>query len=359
MHCGPIRHKVDPKEQAAEQGFKRILRPRFTHIRIPRLEQGTSFNQIVDRLCGHNARNALIINDAIEAIASGRTPLIISQRKEHAKILADSITNHGIRTFLLTGSGTIREKRERIEQVHNTSCKNYAIVATGSYVGEGFDLPQLDALLLACPYSWEGIITQYSGRLHRSSENKRSVVVYDYVDTSIPMLERMYKRRLRAYAKLGYEVADEREPQEPRAQIVGARTWRETLVSDLSHTCKTAMISAPYMNPKLVDSIEPDLSKAISRGIDIIVVLRKAESDSSIALQADIVKKLSDIGCSVSIHDNPLSGIAIFDSFIIWYGAIPLLAFPKPDDCSLRAHSAEVAADLEEALTASLSPSPR
>ena len=101
----------------------------------------------------------------------------------------------GIETYVLTGEGTAREKRERIERVRNTPGNHYAIVATGAYIGEGFDLPQLDTLLLASPYSHEGVITQYSGRLHREIEGKDEVIVYDYVDASVPMLERMYKKR--------------------------------------------------------------------------------------------------------------------------------------------------------------------
>lgn len=160
MQCGPIRHKVDPKEQADEQGIRRVFKPRFTQIRLPQLEAGTSFNQVIDELCEHTVRNSMIIEDTASAVHSGRTPLVITKRKEHANVLAGLLQNSGVETFVLTGGGTAREKREKIERVRQAENLRYTIVATGSYIGEGFDLPRLDTLMLASPYSWEGVITQ-------------------------------------------------------------------------------------------------------------------------------------------------------------------------------------------------------
>ena len=354
MHCGPVRHRIDPKEQAAEQGFRRILKPRFTRIRLASLELGVSFNQVVESLCGHEARNALIAEDAADAVKAGRTPLVITNRKEHAFELAGLLGESGIEAYVLTGEGTAREKRERIQRVRNSSGTHYAVVATGGYIGEGFDLPQLDTLMLASPYSFEGVITQYSGRLHRENEGKDDVIVYDYVDASVPMLERMYKKRLKTYAKLGYEIAETDEAQGPGARIVTASAWRAEFVADLSHAGKGAIISAPYANPKLVESLMPDFSNALARGVEVKVILRKPKSEKSLALQSGVAKTLSDAGCEVVVSDTPLTGIAVFDGKAAWYGTLPLLAFAKADDCSLRVEGAEIAADLEKALDTSL-----
>jgi superfamily II DNA or RNA helicase len=83
------------------------------------------------------------------------------------------------------------------------------ILATGSYIGEGFDDARLDTLFLAMPISWKGMLQQYVGRLHRLHDNKRAVQVYDCVDDWVPMLERMYERRLKGYASIGYTVDPE------------------------------------------------------------------------------------------------------------------------------------------------------
>ena len=80
------------------------------------------------------------------------------------------------------------------------------IVATGSYIGEGFDDARLDTLFLAMPISWKGTLQQYVGRLHRLHDGKRIVQVYDYVDNCVPMLGRMYERRLKGYGAIGYVI---------------------------------------------------------------------------------------------------------------------------------------------------------
>lgn len=82
------------------------------------------------------------------------------------------------------------------------------VLATGRYIGEGFDDPRLDTLLLAMPIAWKGTVVQYAGRLHRAHPGKRDALVYDYVDAELPVLRRMFTKRLRAYRSLGYELAD-------------------------------------------------------------------------------------------------------------------------------------------------------
>lgn len=354
MHCGPIRHRVDPKEQAAEQGFKRILQPRFTRIRLADLEEGATFNQVVERLCAHDARNALIVEDTVSAVESGRTPLVITKLREHATELSSRLEEQDVKTFLLTGDGTARERRERMEQLRASSDVRYAIVGTGAFIGEGVDLPQLTALMLASPYSWEGVITQYSGRLHREAEGKDDVVVYDYVDTSVPMLERMYKRRLKTYAKLGYEIVETAETQEPGARIIDADAWCGQLLSDLSQADRCVVISAPYANAKMVKSLVPELQATIGRGVEVRIILRKARSEGARERQARVIEELLGVGCSVEASEKPLTGITLIDHRIAWYGTLPLLAFAKADDCSLHVESAEIVHDLGRELDASL-----
>ena len=85
------------------------------------------------------------------------------------------------------------------------------IVATGKYIGEGFDLPKLDTLFLVLPISWKGSLAQYVGRIQRQFEGKDKVIVFDYLDASLPMLERMYKKRLKGYEALGYSITENTE----------------------------------------------------------------------------------------------------------------------------------------------------
>ena len=88
---------------------------------------------------------------------------------------------------------TVPEHEERI------------IIATGRYIGEGFDDKRLDTLFLTMPISWHGTLAQYAGRLHRDHANKKEVIVYDYVDGQVPMLAKMAEKRMKGYLRIGYQ----------------------------------------------------------------------------------------------------------------------------------------------------------
>ena len=102
------------------------------------------------------------------------------------------------------GARQRREIMERLEKIPDT--EERVLVATGRYIGEGFDDARLDTLFLAMPVSWKGTLAQYVGRLHRLHPRKREVVVYDYLDEAVPALNRMGRRRVKGYESLGYAV---------------------------------------------------------------------------------------------------------------------------------------------------------
>lgn len=348
MQCGPIRYTIEAKEQAKRQGFRRLLVPRFTRARLGDIEPGTSFNKVVDLLCGHGARNRLIARDVATAVRDGRTPLVLTRRKAHAKDLADLLKAEGVTVVVLTGGGTTRERRERLEWLDTMGQEPYAIVATGSYAGEGFDLPRLDTLMLANPYSSESVVTQFTGRLHREAEGKKDAIVYDYVDTSVPMLERMYKRRLKAYMQLGYEAMESDVVDGDGAVLVDGSGWLETLTKDISAAGKNIRIVAPYASTKAVGMLLPAISDAVERGVPVSVAISEpAGADASRRL-ISVAEKLTSAGCEVTVCRLGVTGVAVVDSRVVWYGTLPLLALPKEDDCSLRIVSAEVAADVAE-----------
>ncbi|WP_302397706.1 TOTE conflict system archaeo-eukaryotic primase domain-containing protein [Eggerthella sinensis] len=347
MQCGPIRYEIDPKTQAAEQSFARRLQPRFTYIRLANVEANSSFNQILDQLCTHDSRNRLIVDDAANALEQGRTPLVITKRKEHAARLANMLEAEGRTVFTLTGEGTAQEKKSRAQAVRDMpNGERFAIVATGSYLGEGFDEPRLDTLMLAAPASWEGVITQYSGRLHREHEGKSEVIVYDYIDTSVPMLERMYKKRLRTYKKLGYELAAPESRNEPTGRIVDASDYRPLFAHDLESASKSIFVSSPYLNTQRLNHLTPLFEAAVSRGIAVSITTGEPANERSARQLDEEAGALKAVGCTVIIRKERASALAIIDERIVWYGAIPLLAFPKSDDCTLRFESCEVAYDL-------------
>lgn len=158
------------------------------------------------------------------------------------------------------GSAGQKEKRERLAALQAVPRdESLAVVATGRYIGEGFDAPRLDTLLLTMPVSWKGTIAQYAGRLHRDYEGKREVRIYDYVDACVPMLERMYHRHLRGYAELGYQVKLGGRDEAPCSIYTGSE-YMEPFTADLSGASREIVISSSYIQRNRVKSLLPLLT---------------------------------------------------------------------------------------------------
>ncbi len=143
-------------------------------------------------------------------IGGGRFPLILTERREHLNALAQLLEGKVENLFQLHGGIRQKGRKEIFERIRECSDSvSKTILATGSYIGEGFDDPRLDTLFLTMPSSFKGKIIQYAGRLHRYHKDKSDVRIYDYVDANVSVLATMYQGRLKTYKMLGYEVRDE------------------------------------------------------------------------------------------------------------------------------------------------------
>ena len=349
--CGPVRVQIDPKQQARLQNYRRVLRPRFTGVRLPDLAAGASYSQVLEKLCAHDKRNALIVEDVREAVTAGCTPLVVSKRKDHARMIHHALRSLGLDARLLIGEGTPKQRREAIERAKRSEDgQPFILVATESYLGEGFDMPQLDALFLTTPIAWDGNVTQQSGRLHREFEGKTEVVVYDYVDVSVPMLERMYKKRLKTYGNLGYEVCSPADEDEGTngGYFVGQSDWLGRFEADIRKAKRSILVRAPYASEAAVKKLLPALRDACERGLKVACAVRKrtaSEQTDSRDIAAAVL--FGEAGVETTWFEGGPTCLAIIDDALIWYGSLPLLAFPKSDDCSLRLHDAELAAELK------------
>jgi superfamily II DNA or RNA helicase len=127
--------------------------------------------------------------------------LVLTERREHAETLATLLDAESISSVIVRGGMRVKERQLAEKELHRVQ----VIVATGKYIGEGFDLPRLDTLFLALPIAWKGTLSQYAGRIHRAVEGKQEVTVYDYLDTGLPMLERMFRKREKGYKAMGYQ----------------------------------------------------------------------------------------------------------------------------------------------------------
>ena len=221
------------------------------------------------------------------------------------------------------------------------------VVATGKYIGEGFDEPRLDTILLAMPVSWKGTLAQYAGRLHRSYDGKQEVRIYDYVDIHVPALERMYHRRLKGYPELGYQVKMS-EQDTSASQIYDRQDYLVPFITDLNDAAKDIVLVCPNLNRSRIKVVLPTLEKAVASNVSITVCTRTPESYQP--EQRDAVREslalLTEKGINVKTQDELLHRYAVIDQSIIWYGNIEFLSYSMKDATALRFESPDTAGEL-------------
>jgi superfamily II DNA or RNA helicase len=211
MQCGPIRYRVDAKKQAASRPFSHRVLLRTTAFRSPRqeIESTRSIQHLYDLLTRDEARNDMIFDDILSALEAARSPVVITERKDHLQIIAERLMKFAKNVIVLKGGMTAKQRDQTMKALGAIpDGEERVIVATGRYLGEGFDDARLDTLFLTMPISWRGTLAQYAGRLHRLHAAKREVVIYDYVDKDDPMLAKMAAKRRAGYAALGYTMTE-------------------------------------------------------------------------------------------------------------------------------------------------------
>jgi superfamily II DNA or RNA helicase len=231
MQLGPVRFKVDAKTQAALRPFEHKLIVRETAFRLAEGAPEPTIQELYRDLTGDAARNRLIVDDVIAALHEGRSPILLTERREHLDLLTAALRPVVRHLVVLQGGMSAKDRRDSFDQLASIPGKEERLVlATGKYVGEGFDDARLDTLFLAMPVSWKGTLVQYSGRLHRLHPAKKEVRVYDYVDGQVPMLLRMFQKRLPTYRAIGYARGEAplgfAEPREERTIVYDEEALR-------------------------------------------------------------------------------------------------------------------------------------
>ncbi|MDP2831079.1 MAG: DEAD/DEAH box helicase family protein [Candidatus Omnitrophota bacterium] len=207
MQCGPIIHQI--KNQEVNQVFSEcFVMPRITSFDCEWNERSNIY-ELWPKLVADVKRNEMIVNDVKKAVAEGRFPLILTERKEHLAILEEMLKPHIKNLSVLYGGIGIKERRKVFDKLNSSDDAPKALLATGAYIGEGFDDPRLDTFFIAMPIAFKGKVIQYAGRLHRKHHTKTDIRIYDYVDQIVSVLAALYKKRLKAYKAMGYDIKEE------------------------------------------------------------------------------------------------------------------------------------------------------
>ena len=205
MQLGPVRFAVDARSQAARRPFDHRLIVRETEFGRDRTASVDRIQALYAALATDERRNRLIVDDVTAALVEGRSPILLTERKDHFESLAARLRGVARHLIALRGGMTSTERRAAATALASIPAnESRLVIATGRYIGEGFDDARLDTLFLTMPVSWKGTLVQYAGRLHRLHPGKTEVRIYDYVDHEVPMLARMFQKRLRGYRAIGY-----------------------------------------------------------------------------------------------------------------------------------------------------------
>lgn len=264
-------------------------------------------------------------------------PIILTKLTSHVRILADMLQPHANHVISLVGADSTKEKRiamERLGQIPTS--ESLIIVATGNYIGEGFDYPRLDTLFLVLPISWKGNIAQYAGRLHRDYEGKQEVRIYDYIDIRVPLCDSIYRKRLKGYASVGYGVPKSSDDNTmPKQELIyDGLNFSEPFRQDILSAKHSLVISCPKIKYKYTPRLISLLRDLMTNGVEIAVYIKKEGHNE---------EKLKAYGINVLCHDELSVQCAIIDKSIVWYGNINFFGYNSEENNIMRINDSAIA----------------
>lgn len=280
--------------------FDKILEPRLTSFILESKDKLLSYVDICNKLIESKDRNNQIVEDIKNSFLNKKNILVLTDRVEHTKVLKEQIESFTDKVFVINGQMKTKEKNEISKQINSIDNDGYIIIATGKYIGEGFDLPSLNTLFLTMPFKWEGMLSQYVGRLHRLSENKNEVKVYDYVDINVRMFSNMFNTRLKGYRKLRYSLIDGFEFNQNK--LLSKHEYFDKLIKDLENSNGVILTIVDFTLAKLEELL------SIIKGKTTIVSSKE-------------FPKFSNENIEIINRDVTLNSI-IIDNKLVYYGGV-------------------------------------
>lgn len=352
MQLGPIRHRYTAKERAQKQGIGHYIYPRFTRLVDLNQSEDKNPSDYYRLIMQSELRNMQIVSDVIDCVKRGRTPVVMTKYKEHAQKLYDMLQGVADHVFLLQGGKSLKERAAIREQMAAVRAdESLVLVAIGQYVGEGFNYPRLDTMLLAMPISFEGNVEQHAGRLNRDYEGKKDAIIFDYIDQHVPTLKRMYYKRLRAYKKIGYEVCSKvTDKQDVANSIFDSQNYFDVFEKDVVSASKSIVISSPSFSFKKVNWLCAESEHLQLRGVSVVVLTLDPEDypEDGRDQHKSHIEHLISAGVNVITRHKYRERFAIIDKSLVWYGSMTLLSNEKEDDSLMRISNPAIAEELLE-----------
>lgn len=305
--------------------------------------------EIYQHICDSNYRNALIVNDIEAAINAGRNPLVLTERTSHIDVLVNMLSGKDFQIIVLSGELSAKKRKAALDSIKALSNGDrYVIVATGKLIGEGFDEARLDTLFITMPIAWKGTIAQYAGRLHRSYEGKNEVTIYDYVDVHIPVLERMYHKRLTAYRSVGYSIKTNIMDSDTESGIYDNSDYFEHVLKDIAAAKKNILVSSPFLQKKKINTVKEKLIEKYKSGIRITLCIKAISqySDKQKSYITEFIEEMVSQGINVIQISNNRFRFMIVDHKIVWYGGIDIFEGSYDDNSLIRVQNEELANEL-------------
>lgn len=351
MLLGPIRHSYTAKERAVEQGIGHYVYPRYTRV-IDTNESRNNINGAYSLISTSAVRNDMILEDTRACVKEGRTPVILTKYKEQAKYLYDNLQRDADRVFLLYGDYSDKENsdvRRKLKEVSKE--QSLILVATGQKIGEGFDYPRLDTLMLAAPVSFAGRLEQYIGRLNRDYEGKKEVIVYDYVDSHIRFFDNMYAKRLRTYKRIGFQlITNVILSKQTVNAIFDSGNYKDVFERDVVEAEKKVIVSSPRLTQDKVERFIYLVKARQEVGVTVTVITTDSQNISygSSEFCQRLIEEMREYGICVMAREEVPEHFAIIDDELVWHGGMNLLGKEDAWDNLMRIRSAQVAAELLE-----------
>lgn len=297
-------------------------------------------------------RNEQILADAKACIDAGRCPVLLTRYKEHARMLYEKLDGYADHTFLLLGESSAKDKRDMFASMQAVPPdESVLLVATGKLIGEGFDYPRLDTLLMATPIAGRSVVEQYAGRLNRDYDGKTEVVIYDYIDVHIPVFDRMYSKRLRAYRQIGYSLRPSIQQESGRKEqgfIFDIDSYKTPFSEDLAHAEKEIVICSPILRRTKVEEFLQQVRPVQERGVKIVVLTWQMDADKygSSDARATLIERMRTAGIELCPMEILSEHFAIIDHRIVWYGSMNFLGKEDVEDNLMRIENPDAAEEL-------------